>query len=152
MPRISRKQDGLATVEAAVTAPLLILMLLVVVDFGRVMYSAITTTGASHTAVSYGAQATLFALDHAGMNQAARADAVNLPINSSNSAHVGSTARHFCRCPGSSSEVSCTSNTCGVAPAVFVEVGTIRTFETVANYPVIPTDVNLQRTAIMRVQ
>ncbi len=152
MTHTPTSQRGFALTETAITLPLLLFMFIVILDFGRIMYSGITSSNAARAAVGYGAQATATAVDHAGMNIAAQADATDLPINASNSSHVASTARHFCRCPGSSSEIGCTSNTCSAAPEVYVEVTTSRVFETLFNYPGIPTSVDLQRTAILRVQ
>ena len=146
-----RRQHGVATVEAAIALPVLIIILVIIVDFGRAMYSGITTSNAARSAVGFGAQATAIAVDHAGMVAAALADAENLPINGANPAHVDATARHFCRCPGSSSEVSCTSSGCGQAPEVYVEVTTSRDFGTAGSYPGVPSDFSLSRTAVMRV-
>ena len=152
MARSRNHQEGVAAVEAAIVLPLLVIMLLVIFDFGRVMYPGITNSNAARAAVGYGAQSTAFALDHAGMNNAARGDAQNLPINVNNAEHVDSTARHFCRCPGSTAEINCTSSSCPKAPEVYVEVTTSRVFGTIAGYPGIPTSVDLSHTAIMRVQ
>ena len=50
--RIRRNQLGGALVETALTAPLLVLMLLGLVEFGRVAYISIQTSNAARAAVS----------------------------------------------------------------------------------------------------
>ena len=152
MNHAPESQKGIALTEMAITLPLLLLMFLVIFDFGRVMYAGITTSNAARTAVGYGAQATALGLDHAGMNNAAQADATDLPVDAANPFHVVVTSRHFCRCPGGSEEVSCTANTCSGAPEMYVEVATSRLFVTLINYAGIPSSVELRRNAIMRVQ
>ncbi len=152
MTHTPTSQRAFALTETAITLPLLLFMFIVIFDFGRIMYSGIISSNAARAAVGYGAQATAIAVDHTGMNNAAQADATDLPIDASNPSHVASTARHFCRCPSVSAEVSCTSNTCSGAPEVYVEVTTSRVFNALINYPGIPNSTVLQRTAIMRVQ
>lgn len=146
------RNNGLALVESAITLPLLLLLLIVIMDFGRIMYSGIISSNSARAGAGYGAQTTLVAVDHNGMNNAALADATDLPVDASNPEHVEATSRHFCLCPGGSTEVNCTANTCGAAPEVYVEVTTDRVFGTLVEYPGIPNSTQLQQIATIRVQ
>ena len=75
----SRTQEaGSALVEAALTLPLLVSMLLGVVELGRVTYIAIETSNAAKAAVQYGAQNSMTAIDQAGMEKVAQLEASGL--------------------------------------------------------------------------
>jgi Flp pilus assembly protein TadG len=83
-------EGGSALVEAALTLPLLVFMLLGVVELGRVTYIAIETSNAAKAAVQYGAQNSMTAIDQAGMEKVAQMEAsglaskdVNVSISSS---------------------------------------------------------------------
>jgi len=145
-------QRGIAAVEVAIVLPFLLFLMVIVLDFGRVMHTGVVTSNAARSAAGYGAQNTTLALDETGMNTAALADSVDLAIDSGNSDHVVSESRHFCTCPNNSSEVSCTSSGCGVAPEVYVEVTTTRKFNLIANIFGLPESIDLNHTAVMRVQ
>jgi len=72
------QETGAALVEAALTAPMLIFMLLALVEFGRVAYVAMETSNAARAAVSYGSQNQITAVDNSGMQAVARLEASDL--------------------------------------------------------------------------
>ncbi|MGI9307621.1 MAG: TadE/TadG family type IV pilus assembly protein [Gammaproteobacteria bacterium] len=151
---LRKDQQGIAAVEAVIVLPTLLFMMVLIMDFGRVMYSGIANSSAVHVAASLGAQAVPLAMDSSGMEIAARRDASSdLPVNTSNSKSVNASARHFCRCPLSQAEVSCTADVCGgEVQELYVEVTSSRVFDTVSRYPGIPAALNLERKAVIRVQ
>lgn len=73
-----RDQTGGPLVETALTAPILIFMILGVVEFGRVAYIAVEASNAARAAVSYGSQNQITATDTSGMQAVARLEAVGL--------------------------------------------------------------------------
>jgi Flp pilus assembly protein TadG len=81
-------QRGGALVETALTAPLLLFMILGLVEFGRVAYIGVQASNAARAAVSYGSQNVITASDTNGMQLAAQLEAsglasqnVNLSVN-----------------------------------------------------------------------
>jgi Flp pilus assembly protein TadG len=81
---LRRNQAGGALAEAALTAPLLVFMILGVVEFGRAAYIAIETSNAARAAVSYGSQNQITAVDTSGMQAVARMEASGLTAQSVN--------------------------------------------------------------------
>jgi len=71
-------QTGGPLVETALTAPILLVMILGVVEFGRVGYIAVETSNAARAAVSYGSQNQITATDTNGMQAVARLEAIGL--------------------------------------------------------------------------
>src|ERR1039457_614293 len=71
-------QSGQALVEMALTVPILVLLLLGAVEFGRVAYISIQVSTAAKAAAQYGAQTLDTGVDQAGMQAVAQADASSL--------------------------------------------------------------------------
>ena len=95
---LRRNQAGGALVEAALTAPLLVFMLLGVIEFGRVAYIAVETSNAARAAVSYGSQNPITAVDSPGMQAVARLEASGL-IAQNVTLNVNTTADCSCSSP-----------------------------------------------------
>ncbi len=141
--RLSRKWTrGQSAVELALLAPILALLLVAAVDFGRVFYAAIEVASAARAGVQYGVQNYNTAINYAGMVQAALNDGANVP-------GLTASASQFCMCNGST--VACTPPGCA-EPQLFVQVTANATFDTILNYPGIPSKVPLSFTSIMEVQ
>lgn len=81
---VFRDQTGGPLVETALTAPILIFMILGVVEFGRVAYIAVETSNAARAAVSYGSQNVITAADTSGMQAVARLEATGLTAQNVN--------------------------------------------------------------------
>lgn len=73
-----RESAGQALVEAAITIPLLMLLLVGAVELARVAYAAIEVSNAARAAATYGAQDTSTVADSTGMGTVAANDAANL--------------------------------------------------------------------------
>ena len=143
------KQRGIATIEAAIVLPLLVLFLLILFDFGRVMYAAVTTTNAARAGAGYGAQHVGTIIDAAGIKTAALQDATDLPVDASNAESVIVSSQRICRCAGSTSNVSCETLPCSGDIEQYVEVTANRTFTTLVPYPGIPEEIEITRSATM---
>lgn len=73
------REEGGAIVETALTAPMLLALIMGSVEFARVAYAAIEVSNAARAGVTYGAQSGLTAADTAGIQWAATHDGVNIP-------------------------------------------------------------------------
>lgn len=145
--RARSSEAGVATLEMVVAAPFLLLMFLLIADFGRVFYTAITLAHAARAGAAYGAQSNEKSVDSAGMVQAAHDEAQNIPP-------ITVTAEHFCECPGGT-PADCTTDSCGTygPPQLYVRVTASLTFRTIVlSFLFIPSTVPLSQTAVVRVQ
>jgi Flp pilus assembly protein TadG len=139
--RLVRSESGAALVEFAVVAPVLLLLLLGLIDFGRYMYDGILAANAARAGAQYGAQTMITAANSAGMQNAAYADAQNLPGMTVNN------ATYFC------ANSSGTTVTCGTAGAIaYVKVTTTGQFTPIIKYPLLPSSVPVSGSSIIRVE
>ncbi len=69
---------GVAVVEFAILAPLLIFLMVIGADYARVYYSAVTISNCARNGALYGSQDPIKAIDIPAITQAALADAGNL--------------------------------------------------------------------------
>ncbi len=136
------RPGGQSMLEMAIALPVLVLLLVVVADFGRVFYAAIGVANAARAGVQYGAQNLATAADYPGMVTAALNDGEN--VNG-----LSAEASQFCTCNGA--QVACSPAGCS-QPQVYVQVTTNATFHTLVTYPGVPSSVPLSSTAVMEVQ
>jgi hypothetical protein len=142
-PRGQRRYSrGQSFVEFAVLAPVLLLFLLAIADFGRVFFVAIALNNAARAGTQYGIQSPANAADFSGMAQAAQNDASGI-------GGVTATASEYCECPDGSSQACDQSPSCGDM-RVYVEVDTSGSFQTLLNYPGIPSSITLNGKSIVR--
>lgn len=141
----AKSQSGSVLIEMAVVTPVLLLMLIGTIDFGRVFYTAITVANAARAGVSYGAIDPSHAGHLAKMEEIAQTEAQNI-------GDVNVVAEKFCEC-ADGSLIDCEDGTCAVGSTrVFVKVNVQKTFTTLSNFPGIPKTVVLNREAIMRAE
>jgi hypothetical protein len=141
----SRRQGGAAIVELGLVLPLLLLLFLGTMDFGRVMYWSITLTHAARAGAQYGAQSNGSAGDYPGIRTAALSEAQDIGA-------IIVEPERYCRCPPET-VVSCTGTCIGYGlPRVFVKVTTHATFKTLVPWPGIPAETKMTRTALLRLQ
>ncbi len=151
-----RRRCGSATVEFALTLPLLVLMCLGTADFGRLFFSGVTIANAAAAGAFFGAQNNIKSGDSAGMQQLAAEDARDL-------SGVTATASRYCDCPdapadgpASPNAVNCILATCPVdnygVPRLFVRTRVRQTFQVIAPVPGIPNSTEVGRDAYLRVQ
>ena len=142
--RRQRVSRGQSFVEFALLAPVLILFLLAVADFGRVFFVSIALNNAARAGTQYGIQSPANAADFAGMQQAAQTDASNI-------SGVGATASEYCECPDGSTQ-ACNSSPACSDMRVYVEVDTTGSFQTLLTYPGIPSSFSLTGKSVMRAE
>ena len=147
-----RDNRGGTMVEFALTFPLLLLLCLGTMDFGRLFFHGVTIANAAATGAFYGAQNNVNFSNYSVMADRVTEDAKNLD-------DVTASATSFCECPGSPpTDISCSEATnrkaCGDYgyPRAYVRTTATHTFQTLVNYPGITHEVKLDRNAFMRVQ
>jgi Flp pilus assembly protein TadG len=142
-------EDGQSLVETAFLVPLLIVVLLGAVEFGRVAYEAIEVSNAAKAAVQYGAQNRTTAIDSTGMKTAAANDAPNvsgLVTNVSTACTCANTQYTPSSC---SDNTTCSSN--GTVNEITLTVTTSATFTPIIHCPGLPNSITLHGQAVQRV-
>jgi Flp pilus assembly protein TadG len=127
--RIRSRLKGAAVVELAILLPMLALIFVAAVDFGRVFYYSVAVNNCARSGALYGSVDTAHAADQAGIQSAAQAEAPDL---------------------ASSLTVSSTNGT-DSSGNPFVSVTVTYPFTTITNFPGIPSSATVERTAQMRV-
>ncbi|MEO7367301.1 MAG: TadE/TadG family type IV pilus assembly protein [Gemmatimonadaceae bacterium] len=143
--QITRKtRRGGAAVELIVAFPLLILLFIGIVDYGRVFYTWVTVSNAARAGAEYGQQNPATWTDVAQMQVVAQADgneAGTLTINSS----------FFCEC-ATVLDPGCSVCGSGEVPEVYTKVRASKTVNMFFGYAGLPSTVTVSRTAIFRSQ
>jgi Flp pilus assembly protein TadG len=151
-----RSETGSALVELAVALPILVLVFVATIDFGRVFYASIALTNAARAGAQYGA--------HNAVQSGNTATMQTTATGATNLSGVTAVATRLCQCAtdtGTFSATSPTANNClspattscpGLHVVMTVTVTVSKTFTTVmSGVPGIPGSVSLSRTATMRV-
>jgi Flp pilus assembly protein TadG len=160
--RISVRDDiGQAFVELALVLPIFILLVLGGAEVGRLAYADIEVSNAARAGVAYAMQSNTFASDGAGIRNAAKQDAPNIPslIVDNNGPP---TLTCYCETAGIATAKDCAiintgSTGAGACPspsiiAEYVQVNTSASINTAFHFLGIPNPLTLQGQAIMRVE
>ena len=142
MTKLIEDQRGSSLVETSLLLPLICLLLVGAVDFGRAYYIALEVDSAVHAGALYGVQEPI---DTAGMVAAARLDAGDL-------SNLQPVATYGCECSdGSSTVASCsTPPNCAYNVVNYVNVTASSSYKTMLRYPGIPATFSLSAKARMR--
>ncbi len=133
-----------ASVELALSLPLLLMMFLVVVETGRAFYIAISLANAARAGVQYGSQNLSTAADNAGMQSAATSNAPNL-------VSMTATATHFCVCSDGSPS-TCLATDCAASHRLlYTQVNTSASYAPLINFMGILPPMTVPGKATMRV-
>ena len=149
---------GGALIELALVLPVLVLIFVGTIDFGRVFYTSQSLTNAARAGVQYGAHSAARSADIPGMENTAEA--------ASSSPGITATATRLCQCANDAGDFSpttptandCLSPQATACPSghrvVTVTVTTTKTFNTLmaGGLPGFLQSMNLTRTATMRAQ
>lgn len=143
-----RGQDGAALIEFALTTPLLMLLLMGLIEIGRFAYFSILVGNAAHAGAFYGSQSILTANDTTGIQNAVLNDGQNVSGLSASPAPT-----IFLQCWNGTTATATTASTCtGGAHAVeYIQAGASGRFNALINWPGLPQQMNLTRTATLRV-
>jgi Flp pilus assembly protein TadG len=139
-----RADEGSSLVELAFLTPLLFLLLLGTLDFGRAYYLAMEIAGAAQSGAVYGSTSPT---DTTGMTAAATQDAPDVPGLSVSTPTFG------CECSdGTLYSASCSSSPTSCANNVVyrVKVTVSATYKPMFPWPGVPSTIKLTNTASMR--
>lgn len=128
--RSSTSRNGVATVEFAVLLPLLMFLFGIGVDFARAFYFHLTITNAARNGALYGCSNPTTANDTVGIQAAALKDTTDLGPS------VGVTSSTFTDASG----------------FTFVTVDVTYPFNTVTQFPGVPSPLTLNQKCVMRVE
>jgi Flp pilus assembly protein TadG len=151
-----RQDIGQAFVELALVLPIFMLLLVGLVEVGRLAYASIAVSNAARAGVAYGAQSHTTAADSTNINLAATQDAPNITS-------MTATTTNSCACESttgvitafSSCAIGVTNTTTCPSPSsivVYVQVTTQADVDTLFHFPGIPTTVTLRGYASMRTE
>lgn len=130
--RASKRDKGTAVVELAILLPLLTFLFLIATDYARIFYCSLTLENCARNGALCASNAFNYPMPYSSIAQAALADGANLNP------------------PLTSDDVTVTNGTdANGNPSVTVTVN--YTFQTITNYPGLPSSVNLTRSVEMRV-
>jgi len=164
----SRTQHGATLVELALTLPLVMILLLVVIDFGRAYYLSIEIENAARAAVQYGAQSTATMVDSAGIVAAATNEAKDISTSTScgsdqsagsacwsnGGSPITNPAPYYgCECSNATSGNSGSNCPVCTSPAqatYYVSVNTQANYKTLVPWPGLPATFTLTGQAKMR--
>ena len=135
---------GQASVELALSLPLLLMMFLMVVETGRAFYIAISFANAARAGVQYGSQSLTTAADNAGMQTAATNDAPNL-------VGMTATATHFCICSDGTASTCLATDCASSHRLLYTQVNTSAPYTPLINFMGVLPSMTVPGKAIMRV-
>jgi Flp pilus assembly protein TadG len=135
-------EGGSSLLELSLILPMLVLILVGAVDFGKAYYLAIEISSAAEAGALYGTQNTA---DTSGMQAAAVMDAADVP-------GLAAVATRGCECSdGSGVVANCSSTpTCNVNVVNFVQVNTSAGYTPIFRYPGLPASITLTGYSRMR--
>lgn len=148
--RVRRKvarEDGAALIEAAVTLPLLFLLLIGAVEFAMAAYASIEVSNAANAGAAYGAQNAIAAADTAGIQLAATSDATNITLA------TPTVARTYICSDGSAVSGTPPGVTCmsGAAVETTLTVATRTDYTPPVRWPGLPSTFTLKGQAVRKV-
>ena len=144
MRQNEKRARGQASVELALSLPLLLMMFLVVVETGRAFYIAISVSNAARAGVQYGSRNLSTAADNAGMQQAAANDAPNLT-------GMTAAASHFCLCSDGTASTCLSTDCAGSHRLLYTQVDTSAPYTPLINFMGILPAMSVPGQAVMRV-
>lgn len=142
--RFIRSDRGASMAELALLAPVLIFLVIGVIEIGRYMFFGILAAHAAEAGAKYGSQNLYTAQDNAGIISAAKIDGQSLSQWSVNPSH---TCAQNAAIAG-----TCLTGTPSPGTIYYVTVQVTGRFQSLLNYPGIPTSIPVSATATMRVQ
>jgi len=133
-------------IELAVVMPVLILMCVGIMDYGRVFFTSIAVSNAARAGAEWGAQ-------RLGVNSSFITEMQDFAkLEGAQAGTINVTANRVCRC-GVTVVTCATAVDCGGGygtAAEFIEVTASKTVALLIKYPGLPTSIPISRTATFR--
>ena len=139
-----RSEVGGSLVETALTAPILLTLILGAAELARVAYTAIEVTSAARAGVSYGAQSGLTAGDTTGITWAAKNDAPNVSSLTVSTPVIG----YICSDGNASTGATTDCSTSHIEETLTVQ--TQATMDPIIHLPGLPTSYTLYGQAVQK--
>jgi hypothetical protein len=134
--------------EFAVAIPVMVMLGIGVVDFGRAFFTGIRVASAVRAAAQYGGtDGVTSATNSAAIIAAAREDAED--------ATLSVTPSYFCKCPDGSSPNCLTGSCPGYGDGtveLFVKVSAVKSVSFIFHYPGLPSSLTYRDSAVIRAQ
>lgn len=155
LERLRRSDSGQAVVEVAVVTPFLFILLVSVIDIGRIFHYREIVGNSARAAVQYGAQNLTTVVDNPGMSSAGQNDAEDYLTNTPQAGLVV-TPSEACYCSNGSAgtlNASCLPAACSASTHMltYAVATSTYTFSTLFNYHVLPHSFVIQRTEQLEV-
>ena len=145
MIRARNSERGMAIVEFAILLPVMTMLLIGLVEIGRFAYYSIMVANAARAGAQYGAQNLQTAADWNGMEQAALNDGSNVGLS------FPDAPSYACQCADGSPS-TCDATDCSSSHRLtYVEVDTQGTYNSLFNYPGLPSTITVNGQATMQV-
>jgi Flp pilus assembly protein TadG len=153
--RCSSSKQGQSTIEFALVVPVLIVLLLVVADFGQVLFVSIAVNNAARAGAQFGSQTNTNAANSTGIQRAACNDYGVSNLGACQSILSPTTSQCTCLSLSPQTPANCAASYCANSPqATYVTVNTSASFSTILalQFLGIPSTMTLTGKAIMQVQ
>jgi Flp pilus assembly protein TadG len=144
--RIRRSERGGALVELAVVLPVIVLIAIGVMDYGRVYYTSVTVVNAARAGAEWGAYGRNGSVtDNTEIQNFAK-------LEGAEAGTINVTSHMVCRCTPGGATVSCTTTCSGGygAPQVYVTAIATKTVTLLLKYPGLPSTVTISDSATFR--
>ncbi len=142
-----RSQSGAAIVEFAIVAPVLIFLVIGLIEIGRYMYFGIVAAHAAEAGAVYASQTIATSEDIPGTTSAVNADSSNVTWTEVKPTPKCLQNGTGVTCPASANTTLDTSN----GLVYYVTVKVTGSFNSLLNYPGVPTGIPVTASATMRV-
>jgi Flp pilus assembly protein TadG len=146
-----RRERGSAFIEFALVSLIMIPLFFGVLDYSRVFYYASIAQGAARAGTQYAVFQAPNEANTSAITAAATADATNVP----SAQNFTVTPIYWCLCSSAvyPNTTPCTSS-CGTGATMYTysQVNTQLTFNTLFQYPLLPTSLTVRGQSIMRVR
>jgi Flp pilus assembly protein TadG len=143
LARLRSNDQGGAMLELAVVLPVLMLIAIGVMDYGRVYYTSVAVSNAARAGAEWGAIDSGHQANSTAIQNFAKLDGVDAGT-------ITVTSQQICKC--GSTTVGCTSTCSGLAPNVWIEVTASKSVPMLLKYPGLATTISVSRTATFRLQ
>jgi Flp pilus assembly protein TadG len=144
--RLWNDKAGVAGIELALAAPMLVLLMTAGYDFGMMLFEQHRLTAAARAGVQYGIQSSSTWTDTTDITAAVRADAGD----TTSSLTVTPTT---CTCPGGTSPCSTAAACSGSAVSgTYVKVTVSESYTTLVTYPFLGSPVTITGQALIRIE
>lgn len=144
-----RNQKGNSLVEFAVATPVALMLCFAAGDFGRMFTESAILAGAANAGAIYGYRNVRYAADTTGIQTAILTDAAQL-------SGVTAESQQVCDCPDAPRNwISCNDTVCPNGydkPRAYLRSRAMKKFETLGVYPNIPSEVDIDMSAYLRIQ